>query len=169
MSKSNNKEESFDEIWNRNDVLAKEISMFEDEYSFVLEQSQLYALQNLAKETEEAIAKGEQETLSEEVLEMTRKFSEIMKEGDNLPVDRDTLREQVTKMQNELDSRYEEQISVCNKIVEYYERKKFSINWDDKNINFEMFPEYIEVVEKLRLAHAKSTRQTLVMLDTEPA
>ena len=52
MSKSNNKEESFDEIWNRNDVLAKEISMFEDEYSFVLEQSQLYALQNLAKETE---------------------------------------------------------------------------------------------------------------------
>ena len=100
---------------------------------------------------------------------MTRKFSEIMKEGDNLPVDRDTLREQVTKMQNELDSRYEEQISVCNKIVEYYERKKFSINWDDKNINFEMFPEYIEVVEKLRLAHAKSTRQTLVMLDTEPA
>lgn len=162
-------EETFDEIWNRNEVLAKEITMFEDEYSFVLEQAQLYAMQNLAKETEEAIANGEQEELSEEVLEMTRQFSEKMKEDDKLPVDRDTLREQITTMQNELDSRYEEQISVCNKILEFHEREKFSINWDDRNINFEMFPEYIKVIEKLRAAHAKSTRQTLVMLEKEPA
>ena len=169
INMSNNKEESFDEIWDRNEILAKEISVFEDEYAFVLEQSQLYAMQNLAKETEDAIARGEQETLSDEVLEMTRKFSETMKEGNNLPVNRDTLKEQVTTMQNELDSRYAEQLLVCNKIVEYYEREKFSINWDDRNINFEMFPEYIEVVTKLRTAHAKSTRQTLVMLEKEPA
>ena len=164
-----NTEETFDEIWNRNEVLAKEISVFEDEYAFVLEQAQLYAMQNFAKETEDAIANGEQEELSEEVLEMTRKFSEIMKEGSNLPVNRDTLREQIAAMQSELDSRYEEQISVCNKIVEFHEREKFSINWDDRNINFGMFPEYIEVTEKLRVSHAKSTRQTLVMLTTEPA
>jgi predicted transcriptional regulator len=166
-----NTEETFDELWNRNNVLAKEITMFEDEYSFVLEQAQLYAMQNYAKSSEDVGVKDEDFAPSapEEIAEIVQAFSEAMKEDTRLPVDRDTLREQVTAMQNELDSRYEEQISVCNKIVEFHEREKFSINWDDRNINFEMFPEYVEVVEKLRAAHAKSTRQTLVMLEKEPA
>ena len=168
---SNNKEASFDEIWNRNEALAKEISMFEDEYSFVLDQSQLYAMQNYVKEVNDPETKAGQATPSapEEIAAAIRKFSEYVDETNSLPVDRDTLRKQITAMQNELDSRYAEQILVCNKILEYYEREKFSTNWNDRNINFEMFPEYIEVVTKLRTAHAKSTRQTLQMLETEPA
>lgn len=166
-----NTEETFDEIWDRNEELAKEISVFEDEYSFVLEQAQLYAMQNFVKEAADMKAKGEPAIPSapEEISEMVQEFSEAMKERNDLPVERDVLRRQITAMQNELDSRYEEQISVCNKILEFHEREKFSINWNDKNINFDMFPEYIEVVEKLRASHAKSTRQTLVMLEKEPA
>ena len=168
---SSNNKETFDEIWDRNEVLAKEIAVFEEEYSFVLEQAQLYAMQNYVKEVNDAETKGEPITSSapEDIAAIIRKFSEVMEEDDKLPVDRDTLKEQITAMQNELDSRYAEQILVCNKIVEYYEREKFSTNWNDRNINFEMFPEYIEVVEKLRAAHAKSTRQTLQMLEKEPA
>jgi len=168
---SNNKEESFDKIWNRNEALAKEISMFEEEYSFVLEQSQLYCMQNYVKEVNDAEARGEPKTpsASEDIAAIIRKFSEVMEEDNKLPVDRDVLREQVTAMGSELDSRYEEQISVCNKILEYHEREKFSTNWNDRDINFDMFPEYLEVTEKLRVAHAKSTRQTLAMLEKEPA
>ena len=166
-----NEEETFDEIWNRNEILAKEISMFEEEYAFVLEQSQLYAMQNYAKAVDEEGVKDDHFAPSapENIADIVQAFSEAMKEDTRLPVDRDTLREQVTTMQTELDSRYAEQILTCNKILEFYEREKFSTNWNDRNINFEIFPEYIEVTEKLRVSHAKSTRQTLQMLDTEDA
>ena len=131
-----NKEESFDKIWNRNEVLAKEISVFEDEYSFVLEQSQLYAMQNYAKAVDEEGIKDE--SAVKDIAEIVYAFSDATKKDTRLPVDRDTLRKQITAMQNELDSRYEEQISVCNKILEFHEREKFSINWNDRNINFDM-------------------------------
>ena len=164
-----NTEETFDELWNRNDVLAREITMFEDEYAFVLEQAQLYAMQNYAKAVDEEGVKEDDFASSapENIAEIVYAFSDAMKKDTRLPVDIDILREQVIKMQNELDSRYEEQVLVCNKILEFHEREKFSINWDDRNINFDMFPEYIKVTEKLRASHAKSTRQTLAMLDSE--
>ena len=166
-----NTEETFDELWNRNKALEREISMFEDEYAFVLEQAKLYAMQSYAREVERDGVDEDRFASSapDNISDIAELFTGIM-QLDNRPlVDRDVVREQIIAMNTELGSRYEEQISVCNKLVECYEREKFSMDWNDRNINIEKFPEYIEVVEKLRNAHANSTKQTLKMLDEDSA
>tara|TARA_Y100001934_G_C12262417_1_gene730719 strand:- start:420 stop:923 length:504 start_codon:yes stop_codon:yes gene_type:complete len=162
-----NTEETFDELWNRNNTLEKEISMFEEEYSFVLEQVKLYTMQEYAKEVEKngvdinEFAEASRENISD-VVEL---FSEMMKHDNRPPVDRDVVKKQIISMNKELDCRYEEQISVCNKIIKLYEEEKFSTDWSDRNVNVEMFPQYIEVVEKLRATNLTSTQQTLDLLD----
>ena len=168
MSNSD-KEEKFDKLWEANEKLAKEISMLEDEYAFVLEQSQLYALQNLAKETEDAIARGEEDELSDEVLDMAKQFSETMK--DEFIGERSTLKDQATEMNNALQTRYTAQEGVISEILKMHQEEKetFSTALDNKNINFEMFPDYLRVVGELKVSHNDSTKRLMEMFDKEPA
>lgn len=164
-----NTEEKFDKLWEVNEKLAREINVFEEEYAFVMEQSQLYAMQNLAKDVDDVIASGAEQELPDGVLDMTRKFSDTLKEG--FVEERTILRDQATQMNDKLQSCYTEQESVITEILELHREAKetFSTALDSKDINFEIFPEYLEVVKKLKDSHNDSTQQLMAMLDTETA
>ena len=163
-----NTEEKFDKLWEVNEKLAREINVFEEEYAFVMEQSQLYAMQNLAKDVDDVIATGEKDAIPDGVLDMTRKFSDSLKEG--FVEERSTLKDQATQMNDKLQTRYTEQESVITEILELHREatEMFSTALDSKDINFEIFPEYLEVVRKLKDSHNNSTQQLVTMLDTEP-